>query len=289
MSEMSPGETPESLATEQRRNQKSRDAWELFAEHRAIVTGHLSRAGSQPPTKRLCVLGAGNCNDLDLHTLGDHYAAIDLIDWDASALEFAVARQSIQEPSRVSCFTGIDLGGLSASLARIVGGRPTDASIAELAKTAENAEISLPGTGYDVVASLALLSQLIDQVVRLAPEAPERLLEVFLAVRRRHIQLMLDLLRPGGLFLLVTDFVSSDTCPELLTIPPVALPDAANRWLAERNFFSGLNPRAILQDLLTHERFAGRIAEAQLVRPWRWQLSARRAFAVCAMKAIKRA
>jgi len=165
----------------------------------------------------------------------------------------------------------------------------TDEIIAELAKAAENAVISLPETGCDVVASVALLSQLIDQVGRIAPSHEERLLEVFLAVRRRHFQLMLDHLRPGGLLVLVTDFVSSDTCPELLTISPEALPDAANRWLAERNFFSGLNPRAMLQELLTHDRFAGRIAEAQLVRPWRWQLSPRRVFAVCALKAIKRA
>jgi hypothetical protein len=136
------------------------------------------------------------------------------------------------------------------------------------------------------VASLCLLSQLADAVVKTVGADHPRLLDVVQAVRRRHLRLMLDHLRPGGLLVLVTDFVSSDTCPELLTVNPGEFPAAADRWIRARNFFTGLNPHVLHQALAVEPPLAERVAQAQLVRPWRWQFSERRAFAVCAVKAI---
>lgn len=251
----------DALAGQAARNLESRDAWDRFAPHRAIVTDHLLRAGDAGRSKSLCLLGAGNANDVDLGKLLDCYGSIDLVDCDADALRAAVARQQVSGDARVRGHGGVDLASAAAAL---------------------------PRDDYHVVASLCMLSQLIDRAVRTLPDDSEQLLATVHGVRRRHLQLALDHLRAGGLLVLVTDFVSSDTCPELLTIDDRLLAEAANRWIQQWNFFTGLNPHALQQLLLADESIAPRIAEAQLVRPWRWRLSARRAYAVCALKAIKR-
>ena len=49
-------------------NAESRDAWALFGPHRDAVT-RLLLGGLGAGPARVCVLGAGNCNDLDLAAL----------------------------------------------------------------------------------------------------------------------------------------------------------------------------------------------------------------------------
>ena len=48
------------------------------------------------PAGRLCVLGAGNCNDLDLRRLSERFDEIHLIDLDPAALGEAVRRQGVE-------------------------------------------------------------------------------------------------------------------------------------------------------------------------------------------------
>lgn len=254
---------PEFLELEQRRNRESREAWNLFAEHRAIVTDHLARGGSDRQDKSLCLVGAGNANDVDLQLLATRFGRIDLVDWDTEALQLGLRRQGVaQDPRFTAC--GVDLG-----------------------EGADDAHVNrLLCDRYDVVASLCLLTQLVDQLVRRLGASDDRLLERIQALRRRHVRWMIDRLRPGGMMLLVTDFVSSETCPELIEMDVAQIASAANGWLAAGNFFTGVNPRVLYEILTREAEFTARLAEVQLVRPWRWRLSERRAYAVCALKAI---
>ncbi|MCA9022365.1 MAG: hypothetical protein KDA74_19585, partial [Planctomycetaceae bacterium] len=66
-------------------NQASRSNWEHGAAHRNLITGYLTEL-AQSSRGRLCVLGAGNCNDLDLQKLSQVYSEIHLVDLDESAL-----------------------------------------------------------------------------------------------------------------------------------------------------------------------------------------------------------
>ena len=74
-------------------NATSRDCWGRFRAHRDKVTGLLSNA---TPANRLCVLGAGNANDLDLNVLLHFYREMHLTDLDADALCRGVARQGLE-------------------------------------------------------------------------------------------------------------------------------------------------------------------------------------------------
>src|SRR2546427_6062344 len=97
-------------------NAGSRDTWDLFRPHRDWVTGLLQPALTAI-TPRVCVLGAGNCNDLDLATLLHTFQEIHLVDLDAEALTHGVARQGLENNPAVRTHGGLDVTGMFDELA----------------------------------------------------------------------------------------------------------------------------------------------------------------------------
>ncbi len=81
---------------------------------------------------------------------------------------------------------------------------------------------------------------------------------------------MLELTQPGGAAVLVTEVVSSDSCPELLSISEADLPRLLQREIAARNFFTGTNPAALRQLLQTDERLKRPFADVRFTPPWLW-------------------
>ncbi len=258
-----------SLEIERQRNLATAEAWTWYAEHRAKVTSLLERLAGDASGLSLCLLGAGNLNDVDLRRLLARYVSIDLVDWDIDAMQQGLRRQSIDTQQAISICGPIDLSH-SATIAR-----------------SNRGAADLPRRDYDSIASLCLLSQLIDQTAQSHGANHPQLLTAIQAVRHRHLRLLADHLRPGGMMMLVTDFVSSDTCPELLTIDERTVPAAAHGWLNAGNFFTGLNPAVLRQSLLNDRDVAPLWRDVRLHAPWRWRISARRAYAVYALEATR--
>ena len=76
-------------------NQTTRGSWKYFSQHRnqilnLVFEESLDRQG------KLAILGAGNCNDLDLKDLLGHFREVHLFDLDQTAMEFALRRQSVE-------------------------------------------------------------------------------------------------------------------------------------------------------------------------------------------------
>ncbi|MBT4865894.1 MAG: hypothetical protein HON53_12380, partial [Planctomycetaceae bacterium] len=74
------------------RNLSTRDCWDGYAHHRSVVTELLVRS-SRSDDGALCVLGAGNSNDLDLQKLLHTFSEIHLVDLDDEAISEGVNRQ----------------------------------------------------------------------------------------------------------------------------------------------------------------------------------------------------
>ncbi len=265
-----------SYADEQRRrNFEGRDSWDRFTDHRTRVTdllmGTVRSEHRQGPT--LCVLGAGNCNDLDLNLLSSSYGQIHLVDLDCDALSEGIQRQGINESESLVRHVG-DLIGLVENADSMTQ--------AELLKALEKVP-QISNLKHDVVASICTLSQLVEFGAKVLGHQNRLLATAILALRKQHLQLMAELLKPRGMGLLITDFVSSDTCPELRDINLDQLPAAAGRWIAERNFFTGVNPFAIKQFLqceMTQEVDGGSVI---LHQPWKWDFGPR-TYAVTAIQ-----
>lgn len=263
------------LALQEVRNAQTRNAWEFFAEHRRKVMD-LLRPDTTSPQATLCLLGAGNCNDVDLTSLAREYARIDLVDWDALALEAGVVRQMGGPMERIVLHGGVDLTSIAGILSDWRAAPPIeDRSFSDVCGRAASASLPADIQPVDTVASLGSLSQLVEScAAALQPDDP-RLLGLIKAVRLGHLRQLARALRAGGKGVLVTDLVSSETAPELMGTNHTELPALLRRLLAERNFFTGLHPQAILNDFCFDPALSRLTTDRRLTAPWLWQMGPR--------------
>ncbi len=246
-------------------NAESRERWDLFGGHREHVTELLCDAGRG----RLCVLGAGNCNDLDLPKLLASFREVHLVDPDAAALEQGVARQGVAGQPALRLHGGIDVSGMfdvMGGWSAVTPVQDTDL-LACVRRPAERVAPALPGP-FDVVASVCLLSQLLSAIGSTITREHARYPELLFAVRGGHLNLLLHLLRPGGTGFLVTDVVSSETLPDLAGADLTAL-------AATGNFFDGLNPVVLESLFRTAPALAGGLVEVTTFPAWRWEFGPR--------------
>jgi hypothetical protein len=245
-----------------------------MTSHRARVMRLLVEARSEAG-RSICILGPGNGNDIELVRLAQEFERVTLVDLDEAAVARAVGRLDQDEVRRVERFSPVDLSGILPLLESWMGHRnPTDAEITAAVRRARGAP--RPDVGlFDVVASTCMLTQLIDSVYMALPTEHPRSVELVLSVRDRHLDMILELLKPGGVGVLVTDFVATETAPELAQLDESLLPQAAAKWIEERNFFTGANPFAI-RDYYNRSRGPRPCAlDAEVKGLWRWDIGAK--------------
>jgi hypothetical protein len=228
----------------------------------------------------LCVLGAGNGNDIELGELSNAFENISLVDLDQQALDRLSTATPRNERPGIQYCGGIDVTGMVTELASLDGAIANSdlKATIEKAATSERPQI---GT-FDVVCSTCLLTQIIDSVCMALPADHPQLVDLIMAMRNRHLSLIVELLNAGGTGILVTDFVSTTTAPELATLDDTQLPKAAFRWISERNFFTGTNPFILREHYGTNPAIAHLVQSTHLTRPWRWDIGDKQ-FAVCAV------
>jgi SAM-dependent methyltransferase len=267
-------------------NAGTRGQWALFASHRRRIEQLLDSAlpqkspsllGQAQRLPRLCVLGAGNCNDLDLRLLARRFADIHLIDIDPAALARGIHRQDVAGLNRLHCHAPIDLTGLAPTFDRWLGVEPAASEIGaaiEAAKTAPPPAVPGP---FDVVLSSCVLSQLLGPARDRLQVNRHLLPSLGRAIISRHLRMMLQLLSPGGCAVFISDLVSSDTEPALARVPDDSLPELMRSLVQRRRTFAGLDPRAIsivLDELGVDRKWCA---------PWLWHLSPRRTYLVYAV------
>ncbi len=270
-----------------RRNEISRDCWQLYAPHRRIVTD-LLLGDKASDHRRLCVLGAGNCNDLDLQRLAASFQEIHLVDLDPLAMNQAVASQGPFDDGQPVLHADVDLTGLIQWLSQWTPEAPPDSAAVDevTARLAERFQFALDQP-VDVAVSVCLLSQIIDSIALSIGAEHPRFLPLVVAVRAEHLRMAASLLRPGGQLVLITDFNSSASCPELASIADDQLPEFTARLINDRNFFTGLNPFVLHALFDTDPWLSAHMEQAHLSKPWRWTFPTR-TYVVCAIRAVKR-
>jgi hypothetical protein len=251
---------------QQERNEESANGWRLYEHHRNRVTATILNSLPAGTDNRLCLLGAGNCNDVDLRALTDRCREIVLVDLDSEAMLRGVSKQGLSEVSTISVRPNVDLTGVFTGLAE---GSTEPALISDLIQTTATYSPEELRGQFHVVASLCLLSQIIDAVWQSVANE-QKSIDLVLALRRQHLRIMLEQCVPHGQAILFSEIVSSDTAPELSTTTDSLLPQLLSRLLAEQNFFSGLHPGVIHQEL-TNDPVLSRLTDGlQLSPPWKW-------------------
>lgn len=240
--------------------------WELYAAHREEFTkAVLSVAPAHPG--RLCVLGAGKCNDLDLERLGQAFRELHLVDLLPAALASAVSVQAAALRPRLKPHAPVDLAVLSSKRASKWRRQPPNPG--ELEAAALQAKLAvlgrLPGP-FDVVVSACVLTQLGFALTQALGDAHASLAALRLATVRTHVQTLLELTAPSGAALFVSDLASSTHYP-LDTVPAGAnLHDVLQDVLTKRAFYHVAHPQ-LVRDELASEAPERAVSELE---PWLW-------------------
>ena len=247
-----------------------------YQSHRDRL-GRLLRAVQRGPG--LCVLGAGNCDDLDLPALVREFGEVHLVDLDGQALAGALARLTGPTRERITTQAGLDLSGAVALCDRWGDHFPDDAELGAFAATTAAALARAIGRSFDVVLSTCLLSQLYQPLRESLILGLDDWQRLFAAIDRAHLGTVAALTRPGGTGVLALDVTTSRKLPELAAFADPASWDglgaAADQAVARRGVILDPDPRRLLQRLgqpgavplppgVTIER-------ARLTDPWVWQ------------------
>lgn len=262
--------------TQRIRNEQSRECWELFAEHRARISELLRPSEA---SGGLLLLGAGNCNDVDLANQLSQYSHIALADIDRQALEYGLQRQAIAQRDRIELLN-YDATGLLARLETWHAQPPSDEEIRSALQQVPASSRPWNPRSFATSASLCLVSQLVDALQFALGRQHPLLLEAIATVRQHHLRALVDSTQDGGRAVVVLDFVSSDTLPQIDTCPAEQFSSLIRAALSSGNFFTGLNPRALAQAAAHDPHIAPRLRQIQLASIWRWNLGPRR-YAVC--------
>jgi hypothetical protein len=259
-------------------NLQNQGAWERFTDHRLRVTKLV--LDLTPHGGRICVLGAGNINDLDLRACLQRASAVHLVDLDASALEAGLRRQHLSGDPRIVIDAPVDLSGVLHLLpepGNSRGGNSLETLIAALNRH----DRLLEADRFDVVVSAGVLTQLCQSVVESALEN-QHSVKVRVRLRDKHLRDMVSLAWPDGAALLVTDVVPTSTAPQLLNMPEQELEGAMAEAVGDHNFFTGTNPYRISAVLEEDAWFYWRVHRVRMHDPWLWAVTEDRKHLTCA-------
>ena len=258
-------------------NRQTRDAWWRCQAHRKRITALLLSA-ADPVGGRLCVLGAGNCNDLDFSSLRHRIAEIHLVDIDADAVRAGISHQMASEDHGFVVHAPFDLTGV---LDRLAAYSVTSGNVTELLAEISRSASGLPGP-FDIVLSAGVMTQLFQCVADL--KLPARAsLALILGLRLRHLKELLELTRPGGRCILVSDVVSTASAPYLRKCAEDELPGLLAKLIEQRNFFTGANPAAMWQQLIGDPSLRVLFTDIETYDPWLWPVSTSHAYLTWAL------
>ncbi|HWA73087.1 MAG TPA: hypothetical protein VG937_12150 [Polyangiaceae bacterium] len=272
------------LAEQTASNLSGVDHYDTFAGHREHLTRVACAGVPEGSGLKLCVLGAGNCNDLDLATLAAHYESIHLVDIDASALERAVGRQTPATQAHLVRHAPVDLTGFADRLERWKAFQVTPEELIGHAGATADRVNTLTSGPFDVVLSACVLTQMQLMVVNVLGDKHRLFEAVRHTLTLTHLRTLARLLKPGGRALLATD-VSSERIARLGS--PTSGEDlkALLKGLASRGqIFQVADPAQFAFMVRDDPTLMSTVSISEPLEVWRWENGPQNQFLVYALE-----
>lgn len=261
------------LARERDRNESTRGGYGAYASHRARQMALMRGRGGE----RLAVLGAGNCNDVELSTLATSFREIHLFDLDAEALDGAWCRQS-NDVKRACHLHACDLTGV-ASFLESWRAEPPEPLAAQVAAWTQLSAVSSAAGQFDTVLSTCLLSQVAINLRDYFGIVPA-LNSALLAAIAGHVMLAAALTKPGGTVLVTSDCITS-SYPIREEAQARGALNAILHLAAQGAAFPGTDPE-LVASLLTNAEFS----RPELKDAWIWDVG-QQSYLVYALEASR--
>jgi hypothetical protein len=256
-----------------------------FASHRRALTELLMARCAQAPDARLCVLGAGNCGDLELERLASRYRSIHLVDIDPEALERARERQSASTRAAIVPVAPLDLSGMLERLERWRAGEVTPHELlAHPEHTAIDIARALAGP-FEVVVSACLLSQMHLAVRNVLSDAHPLFQALGYTLNLTHLRTLSRLAKPGdGVALLVSDVATEQMAPLGSSRPSSDCRALLEHLLRIGAVFDAVRPDALAGIACDDPSLLRELGLSSIADAWVWQNGPRRAFLVYALE-----
>jgi hypothetical protein len=242
------------------------------ATHRARMTREIAERAPASGRGRLCLLGAGNANDVDLESLAARFAEIHLVDIDQDAVAGAIARVPASLRARLVAHAPLDASGMFDRLEPWSAAPPDPAALDGIVATAVTRVVgALPGP-FDIVVSCSLLTQLQLVLVQVVGDVNPRFDELRSALNRAHMRTLGALLAPGAVALLVTDLTASEIYPPIDHLPPGAdLEKLMSDVIATGSFIYATNPGPLSSEMRRDPELKRTFAVRFPIGPWIWR------------------
>jgi hypothetical protein len=250
-------------------NRQNAGARDLYRQHRERLM-RLARAAQR--AEGLCVLGAGNADDLDLAEATESFGEVHLVDLDPHALAQAIDGQPDKVRRRVVTHAPVDLtGGAIDRIDEWGECTPQPQELSALAGSTAREVAARLGRTFDVVLSTCTLTQTFlpfKNTLALPATDWERL---FSGLALVHLSVMSALTRDGGTAVLVTEVMDSRSEPSIEALVERLGPEPPPPHLrAEPDL------RTLLLLLERAPGLASQVASRHLTSPWLWNLGALR-------------
>ena len=280
-----PGKLRAALAEQIASNESATGHEASFAAHRARLTREILARAPASGLGRLCLLGAGNANDVDLPALAPRFAEIHLVDLDPDAVARAIARVPPPHRSQLVPHVPLDVSGLFDLLEGWSTVPPDPAALdGVVAAAVARVAGALPGP-FDVVVSCSLLTQLQLVLLQVVGDASPRFDDLRTAVNRTHVRALGALLAPGGVALLVTDLTSSEIHPPLVHLDPDAdLDRLMSDLLAAGSFIHAAHPGQLSAEMRRDPALKQAFVVRFPIGPWIWRNGPTQALLVYALE-----
>lgn len=259
--------------------------WDRYAAHRARFTALLAARGNGG---RLCLLGAGQCHDVDLELLASRFAEIHLVDIDEAAVHEAIERQPPAVKALLRPHTPVDLSGFERHFKRWKRNAPTARDIAAASASAVTSAARLAGP-FDVVASACVLTQMSFRARDALGERHPMLAPLRISLVKAHVATLIGLTAPGGTALLVTDLTSSTSFPLSDETAQQNLFDVMGDIVAAGAYYHAANPNLIEEVVQSDPVLSSMAGESELLEPWLWTGTLDRTYLVYALAFHRRA
>ena len=250
-------------------NRRAPDASDWYSSHRRRLMDELPKGSGT-----LCVLGAGNCADIDLEYLGKRFSEIHLVDLDGAAIERSWDRQPLALKERIVLHGELDLSGILAHLDDWGERFPSDAELGQTALRGAHELLRSLGQPFDVTVSTCVLSQLVlpfQETWVMTEDEWDKLLGCTTAV---HLTTLFGATREGGSAFMAFDVASSDHLPGLLAYrdrPSDELQAFVEQQVAAEQVALNPPPAALLAHL-TGSGLGEALASTRVTLPWLWDI-----------------
>jgi hypothetical protein len=256
-------------------------AWDLYAEHRARLTDAVIESSS--PGGRLCLLGAGPCNDVDFERIANRFSEIHLVDLDNAALIGAVRRQSPAVQALLRVHAPVDLSGMESRFKRWKRVAPALGEIDAVASSTLRSFAVLQGP-FDLVVSACVLTQMSFRLRDVLGDAHPMLGPARLSLVQTHLATLLGLTARGGRALFVSDLTSSTSFPLETRREGRSLFDVMGDIVERGAFYHAANPNLIEEIVERDPVVRAMTGYPELLEPWLWTGAFDRTYFVYALR-----